>query len=61
LPPDRLGSFAPLLISKHERRLTGVDDKTVAMSARPTAVRPIQALPAKQYATEVSPVQSRGN
>ena len=30
VPRDRDGSFAPLLIPKHERRFTGFDDKIVA-------------------------------
>lgn len=30
-PRDRHGSFAPLLVPKHERRFTGFDDKIVAM------------------------------
>lgn len=35
VPRDRDGSFEPLLISKHERRLTDFDDKIVAMYALP--------------------------
>lgn len=34
VPRDRAGSFAPLLILKHERRFKGFDDKIVAMYAR---------------------------
>jgi transposase-like protein len=34
VPRDRDGSFAPILIPKHERRFTGFDDKIVAMYAR---------------------------
>jgi putative transposase len=30
---DRDGSFAPILIPKHERRFTGFDDKIIAMYA----------------------------
>ena len=55
LPPDRQGSFEPLLIPKHKRRFTGFDDKIVAMYARGMTVREIQAFLAEQYATEVSP------
>ncbi len=42
VPRDRDGSFAPLLIPKHERRFTGFDDKIVAMYARGMTVREIQ-------------------
>src|SRR5262249_23244984 len=45
----------PLLIGKHERRLTGFDDKIVAMYARGMTVREIQGFLAEQYGTEVSP------
>ena len=55
VPRDRAGSFAPLLIPKHERRFTGFDDKIVAMYARGMTVREIQGFLAEQYATEVSP------
>jgi transposase-like protein len=55
VPRDREGSFAPLLIPKHERRFTGFDDKIVAMYARGMTVREIQGFLAEQYGTEVSP------
>ena len=34
VPRDRAGTFAPVLIPKHERRFTGFDDKILALSAR---------------------------
>ena len=55
VPRDRDGSFAPLLIPKHERRFTGFDDKIVAMYARGMTMREIQGFLAEQYGTEVSP------
>lgn len=55
IPRDRDGSFAPLLIPKHERRFTGFDDKIIAMYARGMTVREIQAFLLEQYGTEVSP------
>lgn len=55
VPRDRDGSFAPLLIPKHERRFTGFDDKIVAMYDRGMTVREIQGFLLEQYATEVSP------
>ncbi|MFT4439232.1 transposase, partial [Caballeronia sp. 15715] len=39
IPRDRDGSFAPILIPKHERRFTGFDDKIIAMYARGMTVR----------------------
>src|SRR6478752_3924753 len=55
LPRDRDGSFAPILIPKHERRFTGFDDRIIAMYARGMSVREIQAFLVEQYGTEVSP------
>ena len=34
VPRDRAGTFAPALIPKHERRVTGFDDKILALYAR---------------------------
>lgn len=55
VPRDRDGSFAPILIPKHERRFTGFDDKIIAMYARGMSVREIQGFLVEQYGTEVSP------
>jgi len=55
IPRDRDGSFAPILIPKHERRFTGFDDKIIAMYARGMTVREIQGFLLEQYGTEVSP------
>ncbi len=54
IPRDRDGSFAPILIPKHERRFTGFDDKIVAMYARGMTMREIQGFLREQYGTEVS-------
>jgi transposase-like protein len=55
IPRDREGSFEPVLIPKHERRVTGFDDKIIAMYARGMTVREIQGFLTEQYGTEVSP------
>ena len=55
LPRDRDGSFAPILIPKHERRFTGFDERIISMYARGMSVREIQAFLAESYGTEVSP------
>jgi putative transposase len=55
VPRDREGSFAPVLIPKHERRFTGFDEKILALYARGLTVREIQAFLAEMYAVEVSP------
>jgi len=55
VPRDRNGSFAPLLIPKHQRRFTGFDDKIIGLYARGMTVREIQAFLLEAYDTEVSP------
>jgi putative transposase len=55
VPREREGTFEPQLIGKHERRLTGFDDKIIAMYARGMTVREIQGCMAEMYAVDVSP------
>jgi putative transposase len=55
VPRERHGSFEPQLIGKHERRLTGFDDKIIAMYARGMTVREIQGFLSEMYAVDVSP------
>ena len=55
VPRDRLGTFEPQLIPKHERRFTGFDDKIIALYARGLTVREIQAFLSEMYAVDVSP------
>jgi len=54
VPRDRDGSFAPVLIPKHERRFTGFDDCIIAMYARGMTMREIQGFLLESYGTEVS-------
>ena len=55
VPRDRAGTFAPVLIPKHERRFTGFDDKILALYARGLTVREIQGFLREMYAVDVSP------
>ena len=55
VPRDREGTFEPRLIPKHERRLTGFDDKVLALYARGMTVREIQGFLAEMYEVDVSP------
>jgi transposase-like protein len=55
VPRDRDGSFESILIPKHERRFTGVDERIIAMYGRGVSVREIQGFLAEHYGTEVSP------
>ena len=55
VPRDREGSFSPKVIPKNLRRLTGFDDKVLALYARGMTTREIQDLLKEIYGTEVSP------
>ena len=55
VPRDRAGTFAPVLIPKHARRLAGFDDKVLALYARGLSTRDIQKFLEEIYAIEVSP------
>jgi putative transposase len=54
-PRDREGTFEPLLIPKHQRRLAGFDDKILAMYAKGMSTRDIQELVKTLYDVELSP------
>ncbi len=55
VPREREGTFEPQPLGKHERRLSGFDDKIIAMYARGMTVREIQGFMAEMYAVDVSP------
>lgn len=55
IPRDRLGSFEPKLVAKHQRRMPGFDDHVISMYARGMSVREIQAHLLELYGTDVSP------
>ena len=55
VPRDRAGTFAPVLIPKHARRLMGFDDKVLALYARGLPTREIQKFLEEIYGIEVSP------
>lgn len=55
MPRDRLSSFEPKLVAKHQRRMPGFDDHVFSMCARGMSVREIQAHLLELYGTEVSP------
>ena len=55
IPRDREGSFEPLIISKHQPRWAGFDDKILSLYARGMTTREIQQHLTEMYGTEVSP------
>ena len=55
IPRDRQGRFEPQIVSKHQTRWTGFDDKIISLYARGLTVREIQSHLEEMYGTEVSP------
>lgn len=55
IPRDRLSTFEPQLVGKHQRRLPGFDDHVISMYARGMSVREIQAHLLELYGLQVSP------
>jgi transposase-like protein len=54
-PRDRNGTFEPLLIPKHQRRVPGFDEKIMALYAKGMTTRDIQEIVQELYGVEVSP------
>jgi transposase-like protein len=55
IPRDRNGTFEPQLIPKYQRRLSGFDDKILALYAKGLTTRDIQDVVQELYGVEVSP------
>ena len=54
IPRDRLASFDPVLVAKHQRRLPGFDDHVIGMYARGMTMREIRGHLLELYGLEVS-------
>jgi transposase-like protein len=54
VPRDRDGSFEPRIVRKRQRRLTGVEDMVISLSAKGLTTGEIQAHLAEVYGAEVS-------
>ena len=55
VPRDRHGSFEPQIVTKHQTRWAGFDDKILSLYARGMTVREIQSHLQEMYGAEVSP------
>jgi putative transposase len=53
-PRDRDGTFEPQLIEKHQRRVSGFDEKILALYAKGMTTRDIQEIVRELYGVEVS-------
>jgi putative transposase len=54
-PRDRDATFEPQLVPKHQRRLTGFDEKILALYAKGMTTRDIQEIVKELYSVDVSP------
>ncbi len=54
VPRDREGSFEPEIVRKRHKRLSGVDEMVIPLSARGLTTGEVQAHPAEVYRAEVS-------
>jgi len=54
VPRDREGSFEPRIVTKRQRRLSGVDEMVISLSAKGLTTGEIQAHLAEVYGAEVS-------
>ena len=54
VPRDREGSFEPQIVKKRQRRLTGVEDMVISLSAKGLTTGEIQAHLAEVYGADVS-------
>ena len=55
VPRDRNGTFEPQIVSKHQTRWNGLDEKIIALYARGMSVRDIQAQLHELYGVDISP------
>ena len=55
IPRDRESEFEPKIVKKHQRRLAGLDSKIIAMYARGSSTRDIQAQLKEMYDVDISP------
>ena len=53
-PRDRLGTFEPLLVHKHQRRISGFDEKIIALFAKGLSTREVQEILEDLSGVEVS-------
>ena len=54
VPRDRAGSFEPVIVKKRQRRLSGVDEMVLSLSAKGLTTGEVQAHLAEVYGAEVS-------
>ena len=55
VPRDREGAFEPVIVKKHQKEVTGIEEQILALYAKGVSVRDIQAHLNQLYGINVSP------
>lgn len=55
VPRDRLGEFEPVVVQKHQKNVTGIEEQIIALYAKGVSTRDIQDHLQNLYGIEVSP------
>ncbi|PAK55726.1 IS256 family transposase [Paenibacillus sp. 7541] len=55
IPRDRMGEFEPVVVQKHQKNVTGIEDQIIALYAKGVSTREIQDHLQNLYGIEVSP------
>lgn len=55
IPRDRNGEHEPLIVKKHQKNLTGIEEQIIALYSKGMTVRDIQDHLNQMYGIEVSP------
>jgi len=56
IPRDRENEFDPIVVKKHQKNITGIEDQIIALYAKGVTTRDIQDHLQRLYGIEVSPV-----
>jgi len=55
IPRDREGEFEPVIVKKHQKEVSGIEEQILALYAKGVSVRDIQAHLDQMYGVDVSP------
>lgn len=55
IPRDRMSEFEPIVVQKHQKNVTGIEDQIIALYAKGVSTREIQDYLQNLYGIEVSP------
>ncbi len=55
VPRDRNGTFEPIVVKKHQKNVTGIEDQILALYAKGVSTREIQDFLNQLYGVDVSP------